>query len=120
MTYLMLGIAIILNATANILMKLGMNRIGSQAKTPPANSMVLRMATNPFILTGAVLFGLALVAYNIVLTKLSLSIAYPVLTSLAYCLVVLASWLILNERILPLQVLGFAFIITGVWMVAAR
>ena len=118
MTYLILGVAIVLNALANILMKVGMNRIANQAKLAQADPMLLKMVTNPFIIIGLACFGLALVAYNIVLSKLNLSIAYPLMTSVGYCIVVLASWLFLKERILPAQMIGFVFIIAGVWMVA--
>ena len=49
---------------------------------------------------------------------MNLSIAYPLMTSIGFMIVILASWLFLNEIITPLQIVGFLFILSGVWMVA--
>jgi multidrug transporter EmrE-like cation transporter len=115
--YVILTAAIILNALANILMKVGMNKVGGLGLRSVAGWLV-SMLTNPFVFSGLFCFGLALVAYNYVLSHLNLSVAYPIMTSVGYCIVIVASWLFLHEKIVPLQVLGFTFIITGVWMVA--
>jgi len=114
--YVILALAIILNALANILMKVGMMRQGG------ANGSPLLMAkaalANPVLFAGIISFALALVAYSYVLSKVNLSIAYPVMTSLGYVIVIIASWMFLKEHITFIQVMGFAFIIAGVWMVA--
>jgi multidrug transporter EmrE-like cation transporter len=110
-------VAIVLNALANIFMKVGMNKVGGLSVGPMTN-WLMRMVTNPFVFLGLSFFALALVAYNYVLSQLNLSIAYPIMTSVGYCIVILASWLFLNEKIVPVQVLGFTLIIAGVWMVA--
>jgi len=46
-------------------------------------------------------------AYGYVLTKMNLSIAYPIMTSMGFMIVVLASWLFLGERITLIQTIGF-------------
>jgi multidrug transporter EmrE-like cation transporter len=114
-TYLVLSLAIILNALANILMKVAMLK---QEKTTDIITMVNQSLTNPVLFLGIISFGLALVAYCFVLAKINLSIAYPLMTSLGFLIVILASWLFLDETITKIQIVGFTCIIAGVWMVA--
>ena len=114
-TYVVLSLAIVLNALANILMKVAMLK---QEKTTDIMTMVTQSLTNPVLFLGLVSFGLALVAYCFVLAKINLSIAYPLMTSLGFLIVILASWLFLGENITRIQIVGFTCIIAGVWMVA--
>jgi multidrug transporter EmrE-like cation transporter len=114
--YFILALAIFLNALANILMKVGMMRQGESSGSPLL--MAKAALVNPVLFAGVVSFALALVAYSYVLSKINLSIAYPVMTSLGYVIVIIVSWMFLKEHITFIQVVGFAFIIAGVWMVA--
>ncbi len=115
--YFVLTAAIVLNALANIFMKVGMNKVGGLNMRPPL-SWFFSMLGNPFIFLGLCCFALGLVAYNYVLSQINLSIAYPLMTSIGYCIVVIVSWLFLREKIVPIQMFGFSLIIAGVWMVA--
>ena len=115
MTYVVFTISIVLNALANILMKVG------ALKPKDANGVLdvfVNMATNPIIISGIICFALGLAAYNYVLVKINLSVAYPINTSLGFVLVVLVSWLFLKETITPVQIGGIGLIIVGVFMVA--
>jgi len=112
---IILSLAILLNATANILVKLGMRRIG------PAEGVmdIARKAiTRPELFAGIVSFILAFVAYSFILTRLNLSIAYPIMISMSLVIVVMVSQFFLKEAITPFQIAGFLLIIFGVWMVA--
>lgn len=114
-TYIILSLAIILNALANILMKVAMRE---QDKTTEITEMVTQALTNTTLFLGILSFALALVAYCYVLSKLNLSVAYPLMTSLGFLIVILASWLFLGETITKIQIVGFICITAGVWMVA--
>ncbi len=116
MSYVILILAITFNAVANILMKIGMLK-GKQG-TGFADFM-LGTITNPALIAGVVCFAIGLAAYCFVLTKLNLSVAYPVMTSVGYVIVIIASWLFLKETITAIQIAGFSLIIAGVWMVAS-
>jgi multidrug transporter EmrE-like cation transporter len=117
MTYIVFVLAIILNAVANILMKVGALKPKEAANV---SDVFFNMVTNPAIIAGIACFALGLAAYNYVLIKTDLSVAYPIMTSVGYVIVVLASWLFLKETITPIQTAGLALIVAGVWMVAAR
>jgi multidrug transporter EmrE-like cation transporter len=115
MTYIIFAISIILNALANILMKAGALK---PKETSQLFDVFLNMLLNPIILAGIVCFALGLAAYNYVLIKVNLSVAYPINTSLGYVLVVLVSWLVFRETISAVQLGGIGLIVAGVWMVA--
>jgi len=116
MTYVIFAIAIVLNAVANILMKVGALK---PKEATQITDFFLHMISNPLIITGVVCFALGLAAYNYVLIKTNLSVAYPIMTSVGYVIVILASWLFLTETITLIQLSGIALIITGVWLVAS-
>jgi len=113
--YLILGLAIILNATANILIKVGMLRIEGKGGM---GSILIAALSQPAFWGGILSFGLALAAYSFVLNRLNLSVAYPVMVSLGLIIVVLVSYFLLKESITAVQIAGFFLIIAGVWLVA--
>jgi len=115
MSYIILILAIAFNAVANILMKIGMLKGKHSADLA---DYITSMIMNPALIAGVVCFALGLAAYCFVLTKLNLSVAYPIMTSLGYVIVIIASWLFLKETITAIQIAGFSLIIAGVWMVA--
>lgn len=110
-----MALAIILNAGANILIKMGMIRVNQGHNT---DSMLRQMVGQPFLYIGVLSFGLALVFYSLVLKTMHLSVAYPVMVSLGLIIVTLASYFFLNESIRWIQIIGFGLIIVGVWLVA--
>jgi multidrug transporter EmrE-like cation transporter len=115
--YLVLAIAIILNAAANILMKIGMNRVGGLEITS-LSDIWQKFFLNYIVWLAIVCFVIALLSYSYVLSFIQLSIAYPILTSLAFVLVTLISLLYLSEKLTLLQIGGIGIIILGVWLVA--
>lgn len=114
-TYIILTFSISTNALANILMKMGMLRSGED------ESLIVRgmkLAINPYIILGILSFVAALLGYLYVLSKINLSIAYPLMTSLGFFIVIGFSWLFLKETITYIQFVGFILILGGVWLVA--
>jgi multidrug transporter EmrE-like cation transporter len=114
MKWAILMVAVVLNALANIFIKAGM--IGGKEKAPLL--LIKEKCFSLPILSGILFFILALVAYSYVLSILNLSIAYPIMTSLGFFIVVLASWLVFKESITLIQLVGFILILSGVWLVA--
>src|SRR5688500_18297396 len=114
-TWLLLGFAIVGNATANILIKAGAARIG---ETKTLVEFASKALTSPAIVGGAALFVIVLGAYSAVLMKAPLSIAYPMMTSLGFVIVILASAIFFKETIHPMQIVGLGLILVGLWLVA--
>jgi len=117
MTYFILGIALILNAVANILLKVGALR--TKASTSFIE-LIIGMASNPITLLAIFCFATGMGAYNYVLMKTNLSVAYPIMTSAGYVIVLLASWLFLKETLSLMQMTGILLIVGGVWLVAVN
>ncbi len=108
-------LAILFNASANVLIKVGMIKVG---KTEEGLRLFQKAIVQPALFGGILLFILSLAAYSVVLTKLNLSVVYPIMVSMGLVIVICASYFLLNEAIRPLQLVGFFLIISGVWIVA--
>ncbi len=109
-----------LNALANILMKVSALRI--EAKTQELGRAVgaLGQYLEPLFLAGAASFVLALVAYRRALQTVPLSIAYPIMTSCGYLIVLGASFFFLREALSPKQLAGIALLVVGVWLTSSQ
>ncbi len=112
---LILLLAVSLNAIGNVLIKYGMNRGGALELS--WKSLVL-IFTNPGVVAGVTFYVLALAGYSYTLSRLDLSIAYPIMSGLSFLLVLLVSALFLKESIQPVQVVGCLAILGGVWLVS--
>ncbi len=107
------------NAAANIMIKAGMRGKTIVAGGGPLD-LVRTVATNPLVVGGVVLFALNVLSYAYVLTRIPLSVAYPIMTSGGFLIVVTASTLLLRETVTLPQIGGFVLIIAGVALVASQ
>jgi len=109
---------VMLNAVAQLLLKTGARAISGVAFSV-ANAWTLaeRIAINPPILLGLVLYGISVVFWILALSRVDVSIAYPML-SIGYIVSALAGWLLFSESVGPARIAGILVIIAGVWLVA--
>lgn len=115
MTALILALAIVFNASANILMKLGAKQIGGLSLSfAGLKAFVL----SPFIVVGVISFGLTLVLYTYVLSRMNLSVAYPLMTSVGFLIVAGFSALYLRETIHLPQIIGMVLVVGGLYLIA--
>ena len=109
---------VMLNAAAQLLLKAGTNAVGhfefSMANLVPVG---WRLATEPHILGGMACYVVSLVVWIMGLSRVPVSIAYPML-SLGYVVNALAAWHLFGESFSAQKVAGIATIIVGVWLVA--
>ena len=66
---------------------------------------------------GMVCYVLSLAVWIVGLSRIPVSVAYPML-SIGYVVNVLAAWWLFGESVTPLKLAGISFIIVGVWLVA--
>lgn len=116
MSWLVLLLAVVLNASANILMKAGVARVHGES----AWTVIVSALTQPFLYAGIAAFGLALVAYAAVLNRLELSVAYPVMTSAGLVIVAVASRQWLGEGYDLRKTVGTALVIAGVILLTSQ
>jgi len=117
--WLPLVVALLLNAAANVLMKVG----SKTASVLPVGASVWQRLANFLNLAtalGILLFAANVLVYRKALDNLSLSVAYPVMVSVGLILVTLAAVFIpiLGERVSAWQIIGMILIAAGVWLVA--
>lgn len=113
--YLLIVISIVLGAFAQIAMKLGSSQVAAEGMNLTAQ--LLKYFTNIPILSGFLLYALSAVVWIFALSRVPLSIAYPMVAS-SYVLVVFLSWLIFHEPVSVMRILGLAIIVAGVIIIA--
>jgi multidrug transporter EmrE-like cation transporter len=108
---------VILNAAAQTLLKAGTNAVGrfefSMHNVLPIG---LKLAFEPHIMGGLACYVVSLVVWIMGLSRVPVSIAYPML-SVGYVLNALAAWYLFGESLSAQKFVGIGFIILGVVLV---
>ena len=115
-SFLLTGV--LLNAGAQLLLKAGTNVLGVITLTTdnwPAQFG--RMALEPHIVGGLACYAVSVIVWIIGLSRVPVSIAYPLL-SLGYIINAVAAHYLLGETVTLSRWLGIGFIVVGVWLVA--
>ena len=118
-SYLMLIIALVLNASGSILLKIGSSRIGNLEGLSPIE-IGLRLLGNVYLLIGLSVFALNVVFYIAALSRLNLSIAYPIMVAGGILIITLFSYFILKENLTIFQIVGIALIAIGISLVTYK
>lgn len=116
MKWTILGLGIVTNAAASILIKMAMI---PPRKFPTLSDPVASLSNWPFWL-GLSLYGTAFLLYAAALIRLPLNVAHPILTSGAIATVALSSALIFGEPFHWTTVIGILLVIAGVGMITLR
>jgi multidrug transporter EmrE-like cation transporter len=114
--YLFLVIALVLNAAANLLIKYAAaGSKGAAAASSGTSGALQAYLSVPFVL-GVACFGMNLLAYTQALRKLPISLAYPLMVSLGYLIILGVSWFIFGERLTPIRYAGAGLMLVGLWL----
>ena len=115
---LLILMSVALAALAQLTLKHGMNQVTASTGEFHLDAASIRgVIGTPAIWGGLALFGLSAFVWLAVLSRASLSFAYP-FASLSYVLILLADRFVLHEQIPPLRWAGVFFIMTGIVLVA--
>lgn len=114
MPYIYLTLAFTLNAFANVLLKIGSSHLVTAG---PAGSLLL---ANWRLLAGLALFVCNAVFYALALRTLPISIAYPIMVVMSFIIINGFALTMLGEYITLTQIVGYAVIIAGLFLVVAR
>ncbi|HRX70162.1 MAG: EamA family transporter [Gammaproteobacteria bacterium] len=109
---------VLLNATAQLLLKAGTNTLGVISPTV-ANALPLAssIVTNPHFLGGFACYGVSVLVWILALSRVPVSIAYPML-SIGYVVNALAASYLFGEALTSGRWLGISCIIVGVVLLA--
>jgi small multidrug resistance pump len=109
-------VALTLNAAANLMLKIGADRLGSRG----APSLLEGVLGNYYLVGGLVLFALNVVFYVGALARLNLSFAYPVMMAGGVLIVVTVSVLWLREPLTFAHAAGILLLLAGLILVTQR
>jgi multidrug transporter EmrE-like cation transporter len=116
-SFLLTGV--LLNAGAQLLLKAGTNALGVITLTREDwLDQFGRMAVEPHLAGGIACYVVSVVVWIIGLSRVPVSIAYPML-SLGYIVNAIAAHYLFGESVTLARWLGIGFIIIGVWLVAS-
>ena len=111
-------LGVLLNAGAQLLLKAGTNSVGQFAFSRDNILPVgWQLATEPHILGGLACYVISVVLWIMALSRVEVSIAYPML-SIGYVVNALAAWWLFGESLTAMRITGIGFIIVGVYFVA--
>jgi multidrug transporter EmrE-like cation transporter len=109
---------VLLNAAAQLFLKAGTNTLGIVSFTASDwFAQALRIGFNPHILGGLFCYAFSLVVWIMALSRVPVSIAYPML-SIGYVVSAIAAYFLFGETLGSMRWLGIGFIVVGVWLIS--
>ncbi|MFA7280937.1 MAG: SMR family transporter [Sterolibacterium sp.] len=109
---------VLLNAAAQLLLKAGTNAVGQfEFQLDNIVPVGFKLALEPHILGGMGCYAVSLVVWIMALSRVPVSIAYPML-SIGYVVNAFVAWQWFGEALAAQKLLGIGFIVLGVFLVA--
>lgn len=112
-------LGVLLNAAAQLLLKAGAASVGPIVAGAGRDwgTTVSRLALHPGVLGGLACYAVSVVVWIVALSRVDVSIAYPML-SIGYIVNALLAWWLFGEAVDAQRWLGIAVIAVGVVLVA--
>lgn len=121
--FLLIIFSVVLGVGGQIALKYG---VGAAAKGPSSKiassldpraviTFLQSAATNKFVILGFLLYLISAVSWLIILSRVDLSFAYP-LISIGYIIIVILSRLIFNEPVTTYRIAGTILVCAGVFL----
>lgn len=109
---------VLLNAAAQLLLKAGTRAIGTfEFAWANVRPIGFAVATSPPILGGLMCYAISVVVWILALSRVEVSIAYPML-SLGYVVNAFFAWWLFGEAVTAMRMTGIFVIIVGVYITA--
>ncbi len=117
-TFLLLAVATVTTASAQLCFKRGMLKIG-ELDFSPSNivSLIVRAIHSGWLIGGVLLMIVSFLLWLFILSRLQINIAYPITIGLQTVLIAVASWFLFKEYLAFYQVLGIAIVILGIFLI---
>jgi multidrug transporter EmrE-like cation transporter len=112
--FLFIITGVLLNAVAQLALKASVSDMGPISVTmQTAWPVAFKLMSQPWLWVGLFCYGFSVIVWIMALSRVDVTIAYPML-SIGYVVNAFAAWLLLNEALGPMRLLGIAIIIVGV------
>jgi multidrug transporter EmrE-like cation transporter len=109
---------VLLNAIAQLALKASVSETGViSLDLPSLMSSASSLIVNVWLWLGLVCYGVSVVVWILALSRVDVSIAYPML-SIGYVLNAVAAWHLFDEPLGPGRLIGIGIIILGVYVLA--
>ena len=111
--------SILLTVGGHLLLKMGMDKVGPVESLSDAIHKILQafLNLNLFIIGGIAVFGFTTLVWLVILSRVDLSIAYPMI-GLGYVLSMPVARIFLKEPVTHFRVIGAIIICIGLFLVA--
>jgi drug/metabolite transporter (DMT)-like permease len=112
-------VSVLLGVGGQLTLKMGMTQVGriDGAALAEPFQIVGRVLATPMVLAGLGLYVLGAAVWLTVLSRVPLSLAYPVL-ALSYVVTPIVSWMVLGESIPSMRWIGLGTICLGVLIIS--
>lgn len=109
---------VLLNAAAQLLLKAGTNAVGHfEFHLDNVLPIGLKLAFEPHIASGMACYAVSLVVWIMALSRVPVSVAYPML-SIGYVINAVVAYYWLGESVTMMRLIGIGIIVLGVFVVA--
>jgi multidrug transporter EmrE-like cation transporter len=98
-------------------MKQGMQKFGEVTFDNNILTTIMKIFLLPNVIIGLLFYAVSTVFWLIALSKIELSVAYPML-SMGYILLMILSYFLLNESITMYKVIGTLLVVAGVTLIS--
>ncbi len=117
-TFLLILVGVLLNAGAQLLLKAGVNPLGAIGLEPATLLPNLGRVLGQWpIVAGLCCYVVSVVVWIVALSRVDVSLAYPML-SLGYVVNAIAAWWLFGEMLGPMRWFGIVMILGGVFVVS--
>ncbi len=105
-----------LNALAQVVLRKAMLLVPAQPSAAPLR-LALQLLSNPYLWSGLCCYALSIGLWLAVLSKVQVSLAYPML-SVGYIIAAMLGYVFLHESLSPYRMLGIGVICLGVILIS--
>lgn len=117
-SFMLILAGVLLNAAAQLLLKAGTNAVGHfEFHLDNLIPIGLKLAFQPYIMGGMLCYAISLVVWIMALSRVPVSIAYPML-SIGYVINAVIAHFWFSELLAAQKLVGIGFIVIGVFIVA--
>ena len=115
--FLMILLCVFLGSAGQLSLKHGMTAVGRLGGDSPLLGAFTKAFSNPFVVGGFFCYGISSLIWMVILSRVPLSWAYP-LVSMGYIIVVVLSRVLLEEDVSAIRLVGTLVICAGVILVS--
>lgn len=116
MIYLLIIANVFIMVLAQTLWKIGLSNVSIN----PSIVGIIKLFFTPHIFGGLAAYGLSTVLWLYIVSKLDLSVAYPIQQGLTNLVLVLSAVFILKEAMTPFKLIGILMLVCGAILVSLK